>query len=60
MRPLCFAIGLWLATAPLHAADALSDARRFYNQGQFDAAERAAREAARVPATANAAQVVLG
>jgi hypothetical protein len=60
MRPLCFAIGLWLATAPLLAADALSDARRFYNQGQFDAAERAAREAARLPATANAARVVLG
>jgi tetratricopeptide (TPR) repeat protein len=60
MRPLCFAMGLWLATAPLAAADALSDARRFYNQGQFDAAERAAREAARVPATANAARVVLG
>ena len=60
MRPLCFAMGLWLTTAPLHAADALADARRFYNQGQFDAAERAARDAARVPATANAARVVLG
>ena len=60
MRPLCFAMGLWLATAPLYAADALADARRFYNQGQFDAAERAARDAARVPATANAARVVLG
>jgi tetratricopeptide (TPR) repeat protein len=60
MRPLCFAMGLWLATAPLLAADTLSDARRFYNQGQFDAAERAAREAARLPATANAARVVLG
>ena len=31
-----------------------------YNQGQFDAAERAARDAARVPATADAARVVLG
>ena len=60
MRPLCFAISLWLATAPLSAADSLSDARRLYNQGQFDAAERAARDAARVPATANAARVVLG
>ena len=42
------------------AADALSDARRLYNQGQYDAAERAAREAARVPATADGARVVLG
>lgn len=61
MRPLCLvALGLWLATAPLQAADALADARRFYNQGQLDAAERAAREAARVPATANSARLVLG
>ena len=61
MRLLCFvALGLWLATAPLDAADALSDARRLYNQGQFDAAERAARDAARMPATADAARVVLG
>ena len=60
MRSLCLvAIGLWLATSSLHA-DALSDARRFYNQGQFDAAERAAREAARVPASADAARMVLG
>jgi tetratricopeptide (TPR) repeat protein len=61
MRPLCFvALGLWLAAAPLQAADALADARRFYNQGQLDAAERAAREAARVPATADSARLVLG
>lgn len=61
MRPLCLvALALWLATAPLQAADALADARRFYNQGQLDAAERAAREAARVPATANSARLVLG
>jgi hypothetical protein len=61
MRLLCFiAIGLSLSTAPVFAADALSDARRLYNLGQFDAAERAAREAARVPTTADAARVVLG
>lgn len=61
MRPLCLvALGLWLAAAPLQAADALADARRFYNQGQLDAAERAAREAARVPATADSARLVLG
>src|SRR5215212_7098649 len=61
MRQLCFAVlGVWLVAAPLAAADALSDARRLYNQGQFDAAERAARDAARVAATADAARVVLG
>jgi hypothetical protein len=61
MRRLCFvALGLWLMAAPASAADSLADARRLYNQGQFDAAERAARDAARVPATADAARLVLG
>ncbi len=36
-----------LGVGPLYAADPLADARRLYNQGQFDAAEQAAREAAR-------------
>jgi len=45
---------------PVYAADPLSDARRLYNQGQYDAAEQAAREAARFPATADGARVVLG
>lgn len=45
---------------PLYAVDALSDARRLYNSGQYDAAERAARDAARTPATAEGARVVLG
>jgi tetratricopeptide (TPR) repeat protein len=61
MRLLCFvAFSVCLASAPLCAADPLADARRLYNQGQFDAAERAAREAARVPATADSARLVLG
>ncbi len=61
MRLLCFiAIGLSLAAAPAFAADALTDARRLYNLEQFDAAERAAREAARVPASADSARLVLG
>jgi tetratricopeptide (TPR) repeat protein len=51
---------LLLTAVPVHAADPLSDARRLYNQGQFDAAEQAAREAARFPATADGARVVLG
>ena len=49
-----------LIAAPAWAADALADARRFYNQGQYDAAERAALEAAKVPTTADPARVVLG
>ena len=49
-----------LVAAPAFAADALSDARRLYNQGQYDAAEQAARDAARTPAVADGARVVLG
>ncbi len=61
MRRLCFlAMGLMLAAASAQAADPIADARRFYNEGQFDAAEKAARDAARIPATADAARVVLG
>ena len=61
MRRLAHAIVLFLLTAaPLYAADPLSDARRLYNQGQYDAAEQAARDAARFPATADGARVVLG
>jgi len=61
MRWLCRSIVLLVFTAgPLYAADPLSDARRLYNQGQYDAAEQAARDAARFPATADGARVVLG
>jgi hypothetical protein len=61
MRALCFlALALVLGPAPLRAADALSDARRLYNQGQFDAAEQAAQDAARMPATVDGARLVLG
>jgi tetratricopeptide (TPR) repeat protein len=49
-----------LTAAPVFAADALSEARRLYNQGQYDAAEQAARDAARTPAAADSARVVLG
>jgi hypothetical protein len=41
-------------------ADALADARRLYNEKQYDAAERAARDALRIPASAEGARVVLG
>lgn len=61
MRPLfVLAAALLMLAAPVYAADALSEARRLYNLGQYDAAERSARDALRVPATADAARVVLG
>jgi hypothetical protein len=50
-----------LVAAPaILRADALGDARRLYNERLYDAAERAARDAVRVPATAEGARVVLG
>jgi hypothetical protein len=51
---------LALAAVPAVAADSLSDAHRFYNAGQYEAAERAAREAIRSLATANRGRLVLG
>ena len=61
MRPIFLLLtAVLMAAAPLGAADALSEARRLYNEGQYDAAVRAAREAVRVPATADVAHVVLG
>jgi hypothetical protein len=61
MRPLFLAVAwVCLIAAPAFSADVLSEARRLYNQGQFDAAERAALEAAKVPSTADSARVVLG
>ncbi len=51
---------LALAAGPAAAADALSDAHRFYNAGQYDAAERAARDALRSAPTANSGRLVLG
>ena len=49
-----------LLAAPLSAQDALNEARRFYNAGKYEAAERSARAAASQPRTANSAKVVLG
>ena len=60
MRSLLLLAVLVAGAAPLRAADALADARRLYNQGQYDDAERAAREALRIPASAEGARVVLG
>ena len=49
-----------LVPAAGYAQDPLGEARRLYNGGQYDAAERAARLALANPGTANGARVVLG
>src|SRR5688572_7200305 len=53
------AVGFVVA-APAAAQDTLNDARRLYNEGKYEAAERAARTALATPRTANSARVVLG
>lgn len=60
MLPLPLVLTAMLGAPPVRAGDVLAEARRLYNRGQYDAAERAAREAVRVPATADGARVVLG
>lgn len=49
-----------MSQAPLGAQDGLSEARRLYNAGQYDAAEQTARSAMSVRATSDGARVVLG
>ena len=49
-----------LVPASGYAQDPLGEARRLYNSGQYDGAERAARLALANPGTANGARVVLG
>ncbi len=60
MRALLLAATLLIAPAPLFSADLLAEARRLYNLGQYDAAERVARDAAANVATIDRARVVLG
>ena len=60
MRSCLAALLLLVLAGPAHAADALAEARRLYNLGQYEMAERLAREAAAVPARTDAARVVLG
>lgn len=55
----CLLLAGW-AAAPVAAADPLAEARRLYNQEEYDTAARYAREAAQVPATAESARLVLG
>ena len=50
MRPFVVAVLLLAIARPAVAADPLAEARRLYNLGQYEAAERLAREAAAIPA----------
>jgi hypothetical protein len=60
-RILAVLLMLW-ATIPVAAApvDPLATARRLYNQGQYDRALEAAREAEANPATVSSARLVIG
>ena len=60
MRPYVVAVAPAGDRGPAVAADPLAEARRLYNLGQYETAERLAREAAAIPARADAARVVLG
>jgi hypothetical protein len=60
MRVLVLCACLLIAPAVALADEQLAEARRLYNLGQYDAAERAARDAAANVATIDGARVVLG
>jgi hypothetical protein len=60
MRPLVVAALLLMSARPVLAADQLAEARRLYNLGQYETAEKLTREAMAIPARADAARVVLG
>src|SRR5262245_13793473 len=59
-RPFAVAAMLLMLVGPAVAADQLAEARRLYNLGQYETAEKLAREAMAIPARADAARVVLG
>src|SRR3954452_15341 len=60
MRPCVLALAMLAIALPVRAADSLAEARRLYNLGQYETAEKLARESATVPAKVDAARVVLG
>lgn len=61
VRRCAVVVSVWLLLpAAGYAQDPLGEARRFYNSGQYEAAERAARAALANPDTANGARVILG
>jgi hypothetical protein len=59
-RVILAALGLLILVPAVQAADPLTEARRLYNAGQYEAAARAAREAMAVEGFADPARVVLG
>ena len=60
MRPAALLLALLALTSPAGAADPLAEARRLYNRGQYEAAERMAKEAVQVQTQSDGARVVLG
>lgn len=61
MRVLLALVALGvLGIAPVSAADPLAEARRLYNQGEYENAARYAREALKSPSTSESARLVLG
>jgi hypothetical protein len=60
MRSCLLALLIAAIGAPALAADNLAEARRLYNLGQYDMAEKLARESAAVPSRVDASHVVLG
>ena len=60
MHVLALVMAMLTVATPGWAADALAEARRLYNQGQYDSAVRYATEALKVPASAESARLVLG
>src|SRR5688500_13652072 len=70
LAPLCYhrrmrllaatAAAILTFTAPAAAADPLAEARRLYNLGQYDDAERASYDASKVRESAEGARLVLG
>ncbi len=50
MRPSAVAVLMMLVAGPAFAADTLAEARRLYNLGQYETAEKLALEAASNPA----------
>ena len=61
MKALLMAAAVVLASAVVSAAgDPLAEARRLYNAGQYDSAERLAQDAMKVPAMTEPARLILG
>jgi hypothetical protein len=60
---VCTAVVVLIATTAIAASpkpDLLTDARRFYNRGQYDEALETARQAAAAPGTASSARLIMG